>query len=457
MSSTGHDRGEADVLVVEDDPQLRAIIGIMLEQAGFSVLHAAGGYEGFKMAVAHRPDVVVTDIMMPEGDGMELCQRLRSHPKTRYLCIIMLTAKAGVPDRVEGLRAGADDFVTKPFDPEELIERIRNALRRTREMASLSPLSGLPGNMAIRDEIEQRLRKGDVFALMHVDLDNFRAFNDRYGILRGDEAIHLLSECVQRAVDGIDPPPFLGHVGGDDMVVIIEADAADATAERLIRHWDQRVPELYDEPDREAGRIVARARGGESKTYPIMGVSIGIATTAQRDVDEYQYLSYIAARMKEVAKGRPGSTYESDRRYGALRESERVMGDLLRDIQSGSRTVLVVDDDADVSSLLRTYLEQGGFEVVEASDGVDAYQVAKVHRPAFVVLDHRMPRLDGRYTAELLREMLPSAPIVAVSGLLLTKPEWADAYLSKDEVSALPALLDSLTPATRATDFKLPF
>lgn len=457
MDSTGHDPGEADVLVVEDDPQLRALVSIMLEQAGFTVTQAAGGREAFQVAVATQPDVVVTDIMMPEGDGMELCRRLRSHPKTRYLCIIMLTAKAGVPDRVEGLRAGADDFVTKPFDPEELIERIRNALRRTREMASLSPLSGLPGNVAIRDEIEQRLRKGDPFALMHVDIDSFKAFNDRYGILRGDEAIHLLSECIQRSVDGMEPTPFLGHVGGDDMVVILEADASEATAERLIRHWDGRVEELYDEADREGGGIVARTREGDSKTYPVMSVSIGIATNEHRDVDEYQYLSYIAARMKEVAKGREGSSFESDRRYGALRETERVMGDLLREIQSGTRTVLVVDDDADVTALLRMYLEQGGFEVVEARDGVDAYQMARVHRPAFIVLDHRMPRLDGRYTAELLRELLPSAPIVAVSGLLLAKPEWADAYLSKDDVSALPALLETLTPLTRTNDFTLPF
>jgi diguanylate cyclase (GGDEF)-like protein len=456
VSSIGDDRGEANILVVEDDPQLRVLVGIMLEQAGFTVELAAGGYEAFDAAVAHQPDVIVTDIMMPDGDGMELCRRLRSHPKTRYLCIIMLTAKAGVPDRVEGLRAGADDFVTKPFDPDELVERVRRALRRTREMAALSPLSGLPGNLVIRDEIEQRLQAKEPFALMHIDLDNFKAFNDRYGILRGDDAIHLMSECIQRAVEGMDPAPFLGHVGGDDMVVVIDADASDATAERVIRFWDEGAKALYDQADLEAGYIVVSDRDREKKSYPIMTVSIGVATTEHRDVDAYQHISYIAARMKEIAKRQRGSAYETDRRYGALRETERVMGDLLREIQTGTRTVLVVDDDVEVQALLTAYLEEAGFEVVQAHDGVEAYQQARTHRPAFIVLDHRMPRLNGQFTAELMREILPESPIIAVSGVLLAAPKWADGFLEKAEASRLPELLETLGPRSDS-EFKLPF
>ena len=118
--------------------------------------------------------------------------------------------------------------------------------------------------------------------------------------------------------------------------------------------------------------------------------------------------------------------------------------------------VLVVDDDAEIRDLTSSYLEASGFEVIHAHDGVEAYQQARAHRPAFVVLDHRMPRLNGQFTAELIRELLPSAPIVALSGVLLTAPAWADAFLEKSEAARLPALLESLANQP-ASDFNLPF
>src|SRR5207253_4619224 len=146
-----------------DDPDILRFVELNLRLEGYEVLTAADGEEA--LAVAHHrvPSLVILDVMMPKLDGYQVCQRLRTDGRTSGVCIIMLTAKSMSADKVLGLTAGADDYISKPFDPMELVARVKTTLRRTREMRSVSPLTGLPGNVQIEaDRKSTRLNSSHV-------------------------------------------------------------------------------------------------------------------------------------------------------------------------------------------------------------------------------------------------------------------------------------------------------
>lgn len=444
------------ILVVDDHVAMTDMVGALLSAEGYDVGVAHDGLTAVAKAVAEQPDVILCDVMMPGIDGFEVCKRLRSDPRSRYTCIILLTAKASSADKVAGLRAGADDFLTKPFDPDELIERIATALRRTTQLAGLNPLTRLPGNEEIRRTIESRLSNEEPFAVMHVDIDNFKAFNDYYGLLRGDAAIQLLAACLRDVAHEAQESLFVGHTGGDDMILIALPDTAEPLAQLLLERWDARVRELYDAKDLERGYLESIDRNGRSRRFPMMTLSIGIAASDRRDFATHWQVSDIASRMKNVAKRRAASSYEIDRREGELRITEIISDDELDHPPVDRQTLLVVDDNPMIREVLGVYCSAKGFNVVEAEDGVEAYRMTVQHHPAFVVLDYKMPNLDGRYAAELIREAAPDATIIALSAFLDSKPEWADVFIEKHQLHELPDVLIRLRERDTRTESNAP-
>jgi diguanylate cyclase (GGDEF)-like protein len=245
-----------------------------------------------------------------------VCRRLRADPATTHLPVIMLTAKSLSADKVVGLTAGADDYIIKPFDTLELIARVRSTLRRNAEMRSASPLTNLPGNARIDEEIAARLSAGLPFAVCYLDLDNFKAFNDAYGFLRGDDAILTLAHALRTAISESAPPTaFLGHIGGDDFVVICTPESAETICRRALQMFDEAVVTLHDPADVERGAIVLVDRKGSEQTYPLLSVSAGVATTEHRTFRDHRGIVAVATEMKNVAKATVGSAVSVDRRH----------------------------------------------------------------------------------------------------------------------------------------------
>src|SRR5688572_12456897 len=172
------------VLVADDDPSTRALIDMALQEAGYDCVLAADGQSALDQARATRPDLVVLDVGMPFMTGDEVHRELRRDPRTRYIPVLFVTAKRTTAEVAARLRNGADDYVAKPFDVDELVARIASALRRAAELRSLNPLSGLPGNLSIAHEIDARLAEGADAACLYVDVDHFKEFNDRHGLDR---------------------------------------------------------------------------------------------------------------------------------------------------------------------------------------------------------------------------------------------------------------------------------
>src|SRR5919106_3427200 len=207
------------VLVADDDEDIVRFVEVNLRLEGFEVITASDGEQALEMATESLPDLILLDVMMPRLDGFEVCQRLRHDGRTKQISVIMLTGKSLSADKVVGLTAGADDYIIKPFDPLELMARVKSTLHRAEELRAANPLTKLPGNARIQTELMQRVSSGVQFALMYIDLDNFKAFNDHAGFLRGDEAIKLLAQCILSSATAFGgEQPFVGHIGGDDFV-----------------------------------------------------------------------------------------------------------------------------------------------------------------------------------------------------------------------------------------------
>jgi len=194
------DAAGRSILVVDDDRNLRKIIATNLELAGYDVSVASSGNDALQLLDGIQPDLVLLDVMMPGLDGYETARRIRRHPMNANVPIIMLTAKSEVEDKVTGFEAGADDYMTKPFGPQELLARVRAKIRRVESDSSLSPLTRLPGNLAIEAELRRRIQGSDPYAVLFADLVNFQAFNAVYGFTHWDEPILLLPSTTVDAV-----------------------------------------------------------------------------------------------------------------------------------------------------------------------------------------------------------------------------------------------------------------
>ncbi|HEX6230565.1 MAG TPA: response regulator [Actinomycetota bacterium] len=303
------------ILVVDDDPDIARFVEVNLRSAGYEVSVASDGEEALTAAATLRPDLVLLDVMMPRIDGFEVAQRLRRNPQTANTSIIMLTAKALSTDKVLGLTAGADDYIIKPFDPIELLARVKGTLRRAREMRNLSPLTGLPGNIRIQEEIERMVREDRPFAVVYADLDNFKAYNDQKGFVRGDRLIQAAAHVIQDAVaEFAGAEGFVGHVGGDDFVAVLPPEVAEDVAKRIVERFDEQIADFYEPEDVERGFVEVEDRRGVLQQVPLVGVSVGIATTQVRRFAHYGEAVSVATEMKQFAKRESRSSYAVDRR-----------------------------------------------------------------------------------------------------------------------------------------------
>ena len=208
-----------------------------------------------------------------------------------------------------------DDYITKPFAVDELVARVRTVIRRAQQMRDVSPLTGLPGNFRIAGELERRIGERTPIAVVYGDLDNFKAFNDHYGFMRGDIVIKFTAKMmVDAAASCGDPDAFVGHVGGDDYIALIDPELVDVFCTTVIQNFDDGILDFYDTADAVQGYIEVTDRRGERHAFPIVSFSMGVVTNQERAIASEWEASAIASEMKEFAKRQPGSTYSVDRR-----------------------------------------------------------------------------------------------------------------------------------------------
>jgi diguanylate cyclase (GGDEF)-like protein len=306
------------VLVIDDDEVILRLLKVNLERSGYTVLPARTAKEGVEAAHYNAPDLVLSDALLPDSNGLQVCQRLVEDSRTRHIPVIIMSSQSGSKDVIATLKAGADDYLVKPLDFQEVIARVGAHIRRAQLKPALNPLTGLPGNLIIEQEIRRLITPGHgLFAVLYTDLNHFKAYNDVYGFPAGDDAIRLVARVLTSVISEIgNPTDFVGHVGGDDFVILTTPDQCDAIAQRIIADFDRQVPDLYAPVDRRRGYLTTKDRQGLIKKFPLLSISIAIVHNQYHPLTSHWEIGALGAELKQFAKARGGSAYVKDQRRG---------------------------------------------------------------------------------------------------------------------------------------------
>lgn len=303
------------ILIVDDEDHIRRILRFQLERHAFRVIEADNGEAALELVRRESPDLVILDLMMPKMDGFETCSLIRRNFQTAQIPIIMLTAKTELPDKIKGLRDGANDYLTKPYSNEELLLRVRNVLEWSLKQKESNPLTGLPGNRAIEKELQGRIESKEPFAFLYLDIDNFKPYNDYYGYQKGDDAILFLADILTESVNSLGGAnDFVGHIGGDDFVAITSPARAEFIARHIIDEFDKGSLILLNEADIQRGYMEIRNRLGEVRRMPLMSLTVALVMDEEGKLKHYAQVNDVATELKRYGKGLSGSVVVRERR-----------------------------------------------------------------------------------------------------------------------------------------------
>ncbi|GAC1393359.1 MAG: hypothetical protein NVS4B11_02030 [Ktedonobacteraceae bacterium] len=312
------------ILVVEDKQIAAELLKETLDSEGYYTVTVPNGEDAVQFALRETPQLIVLDIMLPGINGYEVIKRLRDHPKTMHIPIIVLSGCASHEEKIYAFESGVDNYLTKPFDTDELLARIRRQLRRVQQ-GSLSPLTQLPGGLQLEHAISSKLNSFEPWSLLYLDLDNFKAFNDIYGFLAGNAMILLVGQVCQRVVyDFGNAADFVGHIGGDDFLIMTTPDKADVLCKHILARYKLQSPVLYRLEDLERGSISGVDRKGRAYQYPLVSLSIGIVNNQLRHPHNLDEIGILVADAKRYAKqssdnmfaiSSQRSTYHPDRSH----------------------------------------------------------------------------------------------------------------------------------------------
>ena len=297
--------GKARLLVVEDDVDIGNMLKIYFSGMDFDVDVAMRGSDALEKTKQVLPHLIVLDIMLPDIDGYEVCRNLRTNMRTSHIPVIFLTQKDERSDKLQGLELGADDYITKPFDIEELKLRVQGAIRRSERESLTDPRSGLPAGRLIEDQLRRIIREKN-WALLDARVNSFEPFKDVYGFVAGDDVLRFTSMLIGEVVDELgSTSDFIGHAGGDNFIIITKEEKAEAIKARLKERFDQEVQTHYNFMDRQQGFVQAPSADGTTVKVPFMTMSVGIVSPSAHSFADIREITELAAeaRRQDTAAG----------------------------------------------------------------------------------------------------------------------------------------------------------
>jgi diguanylate cyclase (GGDEF)-like protein len=297
--------GKARLLVVEDDIDIGNMLKIYFSGMEFEVDVAVRGSDALEKTKQVLPNLIVLDIMLPDIDGYEVCRSLRTNMRTSHIPVIFLTQRDERSDKLQGLELGADDYITKPFDIEELKLRVQGAIKRSERESLTDPRSGLPAGRLIEEQLRRIIRQKG-WALLDARVNNFEPFKDVYGFVAGDDVLRFTAMMIGEVVDEVgSTSDFIGHAGGDNFIVITTEEKAEAMKARLKERFDNEVLTHYNFMDRQQGFVQAPAADGTTVKVPFMTMSVGIVSPSSNSFADIREITELAAeaRRQDTASG----------------------------------------------------------------------------------------------------------------------------------------------------------
>jgi len=294
--------GKARLLVVEDDPDISNMLKIYFSGLDYNVDVALRGNDALEKTRQVLPHLIILDIMLPDIDGYEVCRALRTSTRTSHIPVIFLTQKDERSDKLQGLELGADDYITKPFDIEELKLRVQGAIRRSERESLTDPRSGLPAGRLIEEQLRRIIREED-WALIDLRINHFAAFNDVYGFVAGDDVLRFAAMLLGEVVDEFGSPnDFIGHAGGDNFIVISTDEAAPKIIKTLKERFAEEVLTHYNFMDREQGYLQRTTADGEDEKIPLMVMTTGVVSPKEHRFADIREITEMAAEARRQDK-----------------------------------------------------------------------------------------------------------------------------------------------------------
>jgi PleD family two-component response regulator len=297
------------ILVVEDDFDISNMLRIYFSGQGYEVEVAPKGEEALTSVNKKLPNLIVLDINLPDMSGYDVCRTLRTTKRTSHVPIIFLTQKDERSDKIIGLELGADDYITKPFDIEELKLRVTNSIQAAARFGSLDPKSNLPTGRLIEDHLRELMRSSDDWTYIDVKINNYDQFTEVYGWTAGDEVLRFAAIMIGEIVDHMGTSTdFIGNPGRDNFVVITHTANVDSLIDKLNDEFEQRVKQHYSFIDRERGYILVPDDNGE-RQVELMNLAIGSVSTRTHQFSDIREITELAA---EDRRGHASSDSASD-------------------------------------------------------------------------------------------------------------------------------------------------
>lgn len=286
--------GKGRILVVEDDFDISNMLRIYFSGQGYDVQVAPRGGDALTLTRKQLPQLIVLDIMLPDMNGYDVCRELRSTTRTSHIPIIFLTQKDERSDKIAGLELGADDYITKPFDIEELKLRVKNQIERAERDNYTDPNSGLPSSSLIEDKLRDLMREDQVWTYVDIKIVHYEAFKEVYGFVAGNEALRFMALIMGEVLDELGTPnDFVGHAGSDNFVIITYAKDAEALLERLTKRFADEVQQHYSFIDRERGYMMK-----DEEQVPLMMLAVGSVSNATRQFADIREITELAAESR---------------------------------------------------------------------------------------------------------------------------------------------------------------
>lgn len=267
-----------------------------------------------EVALKNIPALIIINEDSINGNILDICNVIRENEDNRITPIIVISSNANHDHRVEILKSSVEHFIKKPIDEEYLYYTILNIIKLIDLNRTVSPLTGLPGNVQIQAEMKKRLMNKEKFVMLYIDLDNFKAYNDVYGFVKGDEIIKFTARTILKNVHEIDSENgFVGHIGGDDFVAIISNDNFEKLCQNIILDFDYNVLDYFSQEHIEKGYIEVENRKGVKEEFPLTSISIGVVEVNE-SFNNILEIGEVGAQVKHLSKSIQGSTYVVNRR-----------------------------------------------------------------------------------------------------------------------------------------------
>lgn len=297
--------GKARLLLVEDDLDISNMLRIYFAGLGYDVDYAIRGGEALEKTRQVMPHLIILDIMLPDIDGYGVCRTLRMNTRTSHIPVIFLTQRDERSDRLQGLELGADDYITKPFDIEELKLRVQNAIARSERESLTDPQSGLPAGRLIEDQLRRLIRQKG-WSYMDIRLNHYDPFKDVYGFIAGNDVLRFTGMVLGEVVDELGTTnDFLGHAGGDNFIIMTTDEKAEVMRQKIKARFAEGVLAHYNFMDRQQGYILSPDKNGQMVQVPLMSMAVGIVSPSTHQFADIREITELAAdeRRKDISEG----------------------------------------------------------------------------------------------------------------------------------------------------------